>query len=62
MEGERHLGPVSWPVHDLRAELRTRLRARFAARARRGRWRGCGWSRMVAARRLVGLARAGAAS
>src|SRR5690242_11703128 len=33
MKGERHLGPVSWPVHDLRAELLTRLAARAAARA-----------------------------
>jgi len=61
MEGKRHLGPVSWPVHHLRAELGTRLPARVAARARRGRRRR-GWSRMVAAGRLVGLARAGAAS
>src|SRR5689334_17050690 len=33
MEGERYLGPVSWPVHDLRAELLSRLVTRLAARA-----------------------------
>src|ERR1700755_1375915 len=40
MEGERHLGPVSWPVRDLRAELLSRLVTRLAARAAaRGGWR-----------------------
>ena len=44
MEGERHPGPVAWPVHDLRAELLTRLltwlAARATARARRRRRHG----------------------
>src|SRR3984957_7367259 len=61
MEGKRHLGPVSWPVHHLRAELRTRLGARVAARARGGR-RSRGCSRMAAAGGLVGGACAGAPS
>jgi len=65
MEGERYLGPVSWPVHDLRAELPgrllTRLAARAAARARRRRRHGGGWSRTAACRRLTGPARARAA-
>src|SRR5579872_4299822 len=62
MEGECHLGPVSWPVRHLRAELRAWLPARDAARACRGRRRGGGRSRMIAAGRLAGLARASAAS
>jgi len=65
MKGERHLGPVSWPVHDLRAELLrrlvTRLAARAAARAGCRRRHGGGWSRSVAGRRLAGPARARAA-
>src|SRR5712671_1994252 len=34
VEGERHLRPVPWPVHDLRTELRTRITARAYRRRR----------------------------
>src|SRR5580692_1814244 len=56
MKGERHLRPVSWPVHDLRAELRARVivRARRRRRPTGGRSSG-GRPRNVAAGRLAGL-------
>src|SRR5262245_7677013 len=56
VEGERHLGPVSWPVHDLRAELRARATGRAH---RRGRHRS-GWPGTRAAGGRADLPHAGA--
>jgi len=56
VKGERHLGPGSWPVHHLRAELHARVTGRTC---RRGRYRS-GWFGTGAAGGRAGRPRAGA--